>query len=190
MASSTRPDGEGVTLLEYANLEEAGGERIELMRGRLLREPAPGGIHGVVLLELLHALHAHVRAHALGRVLVETGVRYPGEPPTVRRPDIAFIAADRLPPSPPASFWSAVPDLVIEIVSPNDRWTAIQEKLQTDLDAGVRAVWIVDPRVRTLTIHRSAAAPRVFHSDDTLDAGDIVDGFTLRVGELFAGLAG
>src|SRR5690606_2026139 len=109
-------------------------------------------------------------ARGLGRVLVETGVRYPGEPETVRRPDIAFIAASRLPPTPPVSFWQVVPDLVIEIVSPNERWTVVQRKVETDLEAGVREVWLVDPRARRLTTHTAAAAPRVLAADDVLDA--------------------
>lgn len=188
MSGAAHFDGETLTLLEYESLEEPDDECIELLHGRAVREPAPGGVHGVVLLDMTHALHSHVRAHSLGRVLVETGVRYPGEPPTVRRPDIAYIAPGRLPASTPASFWEIVPDLVIEIVSPNDRWTAVQQKLDLDLSAGVRAVWIIDPRARSLTAHAPAAAPRVLRTGQLLDAGDIIAGFTLRIDDLFAGL--
>jgi hypothetical protein len=74
-----------MTILEYQDLEERGDERLELIHGRLVREPAPGGVHGVVLLDLLHALHEHVRSRGLGRVIIETGVRYPRDPATVRR---------------------------------------------------------------------------------------------------------
>jgi Uma2 family endonuclease len=188
MPGYSHSDEPSVTLFEYEALEEGEDERLELVRGRLVREPAPGGVHGVVLLELLHALHSHVRAHDLGRVLVETGVRYAGEPPTVRRPDIAFIAAGRLPEITPVSFWEVAPDLVIEIVSPNDSWTSIRDKIEMDLDAGVRAVWIVDPRARRVIVHTTAAASRVVTADETLIAGDVVAGFMLRVGDLFAGL--
>lgn len=188
MASSSQSDGTTMTIFEYQHLEERGHVRLELIHGNLVREPAPGGVHGVVLLDLLHALHEHVRASGLGRVLVETGVRYPGEPETVRRPDIAFITAARLPPTPPLSFWEVVPDLVIEIVSPNDRWTVIQQKIEADIEAGVREVWIVDPRTRRLTIHTAAAAPRVLAANDVLDAGTIIENFTVRVRDLFSGI--
>jgi Uma2 family endonuclease len=188
MSRAERFDDQTLTLLEYEMLEEADDERIELMRGRAVREPAPGGVHGVLLIRLAHALHSHVSEHSLGQVLVETGVRYPGEPPTVRRPDIAFIVAGRLPPTTPASFWQKVPDLVIEIVSPNDRWTVIQQKLDADLAAGVRAVWIIDPRARSPTVHGADLPPRVLHEGEVLEAGDIIDGFTLTVADLFAGL--
>jgi Uma2 family endonuclease len=97
-------------------------------------------------------------------------------------------SAERLPSSPPASFWETVPDLVIEIVSPNDRWTVVQQKLELDLAAGVRAVWIIDPRTRSLTVHAPAAVPRVRRAGDVFDAGDIITGFTLRIQDLFAGL--
>lgn len=188
MATSSQPDGATITIFEYQNLEERGHERLELIHGNLVREPAPGGVHGVVLLDLLHTLHEHVTARGLGRVLVETGVRYPGEPGTVRSPDIAFIAAARLPPTPPLSFWRVAPDLVIEIVSPSDRWTVVQQKIEADLEAGVREVWIVDPGARRLTIHTAAAAPRVLAADDVLDAGSIVEDFTMRVRDLFSGI--
>jgi Uma2 family endonuclease len=186
MSTSRHPDNGNVSVFEYAMLEERDDERLELMRGRVVRESAPGGVHGRVLLALLSVLVPHVRARSLGLVLVETGVRYPGEPATVRRPDIGFIAASRLPSVTPLSFWEVIPDLMIEILSPTDRRGAVQDKIASDLDAGVRQVWILDPRKRCIIIHTSGGAPRVVADDDTLDAGDVVAGFVLRVRDLFA----
>lgn len=61
----------------------------------------------------------------------------------------------------------------------------MEEKVQDWLDAGVRLVWVVNPKRRTVTIHRPDADPRVLREDDLLSGEDVVAGFSLRVGELF-----
>jgi Uma2 family endonuclease len=53
------------------------------------------------------------------------------------------------------------------------------------LDAGTRLVWIVDPDLRTVTVHRSGAPWLVRGEDDALDGEDVVPGFRVRVGDLF-----
>jgi Uma2 family endonuclease len=72
--------------------------RSELVRGRLIREPPVGAEHGGVTMELGARLSIFARGHHLGRVLAETGFILAEDPPTVRAPDIAFVAAARIPP--------------------------------------------------------------------------------------------
>ncbi len=128
----TYPAGAGEPLLtveQFERLPEEDEFRIELVRGRMLREPRPGAEHSQLTGWLFRRLAAHVEAHGLGIALVDTGFRIPGRPATVRAPDVAFIAMDRLPPVAPRGFWQLAPDLAVEVVSPSDRWTAVQEKV-------------------------------------------------------------
>ena len=62
----------------------------------------------------------------------------------------------------------------------------MRERVAEWLEAGTRAVWVVDPRSRTVTIHKLGAAPRLLDESDTLFGGDVLPGFELTVAEIFA----
>jgi Uma2 family endonuclease len=76
----------------------------------------------------------------------------------------------------------------VEVVSPTDRWTAVQDKAFDYLDAGTREVWVVDPAARRVTIHRSRDESVVLRDAATLDGGRVLPGFALPLIELFADL--
>jgi len=172
-----------IGLAEFEAMPAEDAYRIELVRGAVVREPRPGARHSRLVTELLARLREHVRAQGLGIVLVDTGFRLPGEPATVRGADVAFIAAARLPEVAPPGFWELAPDLAVEIVSPHDRWTAVQDKAFDYLDAGTREVWLIDPAARRATVYRSRAES--FVVDDVLDGGAVVPGFSLVLRDFF-----
>jgi Uma2 family endonuclease len=81
-----------------------------------------------------------------------------------------------------------VPDLCIEVVSRNDQYSEVNEKVEAYLADGVRLVWVFDPQTRTVTIRtQGSATATILHADDTLDGGTVVSGFSVRVGDVFAG---
>src|SRR5690349_11634652 len=96
-------------------------KRTELVRGVLVvREPA-GGLHGVVTVNLGAELVAYVKRTGAGRVFAaETGFHLATNPDTVRAPDVAFVARDRLPEGVPRGFPGLAPDLAVEVLSPGD----------------------------------------------------------------------
>lgn len=185
MATYPRRDNRLLTVAQYEALEEPDEERWELLHGRLIREPAPGYRHGMMNVELLRLLDAHVRARGLGVVLVDTGFHYAGERPTVRRPDVAFVAAARVPTPVRVSFLDQPADLVIEIRSPSERRNRLEKKLEADLGAGVREVWVVDPGKRTVTVYTPGAASRTLAGAEILASPAIVPGFSTAVSEIF-----
>lgn len=100
---------------------------------------------------------------------------------------MAFVAKGRLPQGPaPQGFPRLAPDLAVEIVSPSNTWADVAAKIRDYLEAGTRLVWIVDPRSRTVTVQASGAAPQVLSADEELEGRDVLPGFTIRVGQLFA----
>jgi Uma2 family endonuclease len=172
---------------EYARLPDEDRYHGELVQGSLVRESRPGGRHGQVQLNVAAALHAHVRVGGLGAVLVESGyVLFPGTA-TVRGPDVSFVARERIPADGlPDGFLRLAPDLAVEVISSSNRAAGLAEKVNEYLRAGVRRVWVVDPRRRTVTEHARGADVRVLGGADVLDGGDVVPGFRIPVGDLFA----
>lgn len=175
-----------LSLEEYQRLPEEDAHRTELVRGRVVREPRPGARHGLVTAELILRIGMYARERGLGRVVTETGFLLSVDPPTVRGPDVAFIAADRLPAELDfPGFWTVAPDLAIEVVSPSNAAGDIQAKVLEYLDAGTRMVWVVDPGSRSVATYRSREEIRIRTGDETLEGNDVLPGFRLKVFEIF-----
>ena|SRR5882762_481062 len=168
--------------LERLNLPH---KRTELVRGVLVvREPA-GYRHGEVAARLSNLLMNHVNAHDLGRVLAaETGFKLAANPDTVRAPDVAFIARDRVPDPPPAGYAALAPDLVVEVLSPDDRPGEVLAKVADWLSAGTRLVWVVDPARRSARVYRGDGSESFAALDGALDGEDVVPGFACRLSEV------
>lgn len=159
--------------------------RCELVRGELRMMIPPGFDHGRVTVRLTTPLSEHVEAHGLGTVVAaETGFLLARDPDTVRAPDIAFVAAVRLP-GPERGYFPGAPDLAVEVLSPDDRPGYVREKVAEWLDAGARAVWVVDPRAKTVAVHVARREPVVLGEADVLRGGEVVPGFEVAVSRIF-----
>lgn len=163
------------------------GRGYELIRGELTMVAPAGGGHGRAAMKIARLLDTYAEANDLGIVFAaETGFIIERDPDTVRAPDAAFVAKNRIPQSGiPAGYIPFAPDLVIEVLSPGDSQIDVEEKIQQWLSSGVRAAWVVNPRLKTITVHRPARDPRVLRESDTLAGDDVVPGFALDVAELF-----
>jgi len=161
------------------------GLKHELVRGELRTTTPPGHEHAWLASRIDRRLGTHVDERGLGDVTIELGCRLPTAPETVRAPDVAFIARERVEAAGRSrQFFEGAPDLAVEIVSPGDTSTEVHEKALDWLAAGTRLVLVVHPRPRTVTAYRSATDIAILGDGDTLDAGDVVDGWVVRVGEL------
>ena len=179
--------GTKMTARDLMLLPDEGGKRYELVEGEL-REMAPAGArHGGVAANLTILLGQHVRAQRLGVVLAaETGFRISRNPDTVRAPDVSFISKEHVPlEGPPEGYWELAPDLVVEVVSPNDTAAEVQAKVQAWLEAGVRLVWVVYPDTRSVVVYESVREISTLTFTDSLSGGDVVPGFSCSVGEIF-----
>jgi len=131
-------------------------------------------------------LAQHVRARALGRVYGELGCKLEADPDTVRAPDVAFIRQERLAGPPQPRYWSGAPDLVVKVVSPNDRYSEVDDKVATWLAHGTSMVLVVNPRWRTVLVHQPGQPPRLLTEADVLDGQDVVPDWQLPVREIFS----
>ena len=104
-------------------------------------------------------------------------------------PDVAFIHRERAPDPFPEKFVPVMPDLAVEIRSPNDTLKELRDKAQIYFQHGTKLVWIVLPAQRAVEIHRPQSAPRAkqetLNIGDTLSGEDILPGFELDLSRLF-----
>ena len=151
---------------------------------------APAGHkHGYIAHEIALSLGLHVRANKLGRVYAaETGFKLAVNPDTVRAPDVAFVSADRLENLPDTGYFPGSPDLAVEIVSPNDRFSEVEEKVEMWLFYGVRMVVTLNPQTRTATVYRSLDNIKMIRDEGVLEGADIVPGWILPLTEIFQAL--
>lgn len=161
-------------------------KHLELVRGVPRVCEPPGGVHGRLAMRLGGRLDQHVNRLGLGTVLVEAGYVLEREPDTVRGPDVSFLSVTRLAPDRiPEQFILGAPDLAVEILSPGDSWSEIEEKVREYLAGGVRLVWLVDPRERRVTVRYPDRPPRMLATDGVLDGEDVVPGCSLPLEDLF-----
>jgi len=163
------------------------GFRYELVRGELRKMAPAGHIHGKVAINISTPLAQYVRAHNLGTVYAaETGFKLASNPDTVRAPDVAFIRRDRVEEvGNVEGYWPGAPDLVVEVVSPSDTYSEVEEKVLEWLEAGVRMVIVANPRMRVVTVYRSLTEITVLTEADTLDGADVVPGWKMAVRDIF-----
>jgi len=159
----------------------------ELIEGRIVYMSPTGDEHGGYESNFDEHIKAFVRKHNLGKVRVgEVGIYTHREPDTVRGADVAFISharyAQRLKKT---GFLDVAPELVVEIMSPDDRWTEIKQKLREYFSIGVKLVWVADPTDKTVYAYRSLTDVREFTENDALTGDEVLPGFSVKVAELF-----
>lgn len=159
------------------------GRKYELVDGQIVVSPA-GFRHGMVALRLGARLLAFVEQSDLGYVLdSSTGVRLPGG--NVRSPDVCFIAKGRFEDERlPEGFPDLAPDLAVEVLSPDDRPRAVLDKVGEYMQAGVRLVWVIDPKAGRAAVYRSLTDVRELKGAEILDGEDVLPGFRCSVAEI------
>ena len=161
-------------------------DRWELVGGELVREPPPGGEHGGISVAIAARLFDFVREHRLGRVFGEAGYLLASDPDTVRGPDASFVSSERLSTAVwRGPYLAGSPDLAVEVMSAGNTQQEIAQKVGDYLAAGARAVWVIDPRRETVTIHCYDRVSVTLGLGETLDGGDYLPGFRLPVSEIF-----
>jgi Uma2 family endonuclease len=163
------------------------GKRYELVEGELrIRSPA-GNLHGAVAYIISVRVGSYILNNKLGMgFTAETGFYLRRNPDTVKAPDFAFISKERIPAEGlPQGYGTAVPDWVVEVVSPNDTADEVEAKTGAWLKAGVKMVWVVYPSTRRVLVHTAPDEITVFLEDDTLDGGDVLPGFQSPVKSFF-----
>ena len=173
-----------VTLEEYAALPKR--PRYELVKGVLVELMVASDEHEETVMLVGHQMLGHVRPQGLGKVYGSNRgyVTGPDSPATSRMPDVSFVSNGRLQPDILGALYDGAPDLAVEILSESNTPAEIARKIAEYLNAGGKAVWVIDIDARALTVHTSAAPPLTLTDADTVDGGDYLPGFACAVADL------
>jgi Uma2 family endonuclease len=159
------------------------GWRYEIDEGELVIMTPAGFQHGRLVSRVDTMLRSFVDAHNLGEVLAgEAGFFVRRDPDTLRAPDVAFYSHERLSRIRDRSGFPEVPpDLAVEVHDPSE--PDLDRKVRQYLEAGVRAVWVLDPGLRTLTRYAPEEPPRTWSSPDDEITEPVLPGFSCRLGD-------
>lgn len=121
----------------------------------------------------------------LGKLYAEQSFQcFPHDLDLIRRPDISFVAADRLCGVPEEGHVPIAPDLAIEVVSPNDSVYELDDKLADYRAAGIKLVWVFNPKARVVRIYRADHTVNELQENDTLSGESVLPGFSATVTEM------
>jgi Uma2 family endonuclease len=117
----------------------------------------------------------------------DTALRaWPARPRRFWKPDAMYFAPGVLPPENPlANPLERAPSLVVEVISPTEIGSRIEQKNIEYLDVGVRLLWVVYPATQTVHIYRPGGSATILGTEDTLDGEDILPGFRVPIADLF-----
>jgi Uma2 family endonuclease len=157
------------------------GSRYELVEGELRRMSPAGAKHGAIIARILVRLGSHVEARGLGQVYSsETGFVLARNPDTVLQPDVGYVRRERAVETD--EFFPGPPDVAVEVISPSDRYTEVDEKKDRYLQAGTLAVIVVDPRRNIVRVHRASGVTNV---TGTLTVDDVIPGWSMSLDDIF-----
>jgi Uma2 family endonuclease len=159
----------------------------ELVNGRVVPTMPTGDEHADVELELGARLRSYGKESKRGRAIGgEVGIYIRRDPDTVRAADIAFISRERDVKPRMKGYLEIVPELVVEVLSPEDRIGKVREKLRDYFSAGVLVVWVVDPGLRRVLVYRSPTDMTVLDERQVLTDEEILPGFSVLISDLFS----
>ncbi len=164
------------------------GDAYELIDGRL-REKHMSYKSSSLAARILVLWGIYLETRDIGTLSGEGGGFrcFPDDPEKVRRPDAAFISYTRLPAElyEAPGHTPACPELIVEVISPNDTVDETDLKIQDWLAAGAVAVWSVHPAIRHVHVHRADGTSDMYGQADAITAEDVLPGFRMPVASLF-----
>jgi len=157
----------------------------ELVEGEIFRMSPPGYLHGKIEVRFITLLNNFVNAHQLGDVIGgEAGIYTHREPDSIRGVDVAFVSHQQMERAQSVTYLDVAPELIVEIMSPNDRWSDIMDKLEEYFAIGVKLVWVADPQRQEVLVYRSLVDVERLTPEDELKGDDVLPGFSAPVSEL------
>jgi Uma2 family endonuclease len=180
------------TLITASEFSQSGPQTdcFELVRGELIPMPPPGGKHGVVCVNTGFLLKGYTKQIGHGVVMGnDAGIITEKDPDSVRGVDVAlFLHPAWNGDAALEGYTDQIADLLVEVRSPSQSWSAVVAKVGEYLQMGVKLVWVVDPKVKRLTVFSPDREPETFAAENEWDGGAILSGLHFKVADLFEGV--
>ena len=170
---------------DYLALDE--GRIIELSHGHLEVHEVPTPMHQEIMIYLLFALRRFTEKHGLGKALCAP-MPVQLQEGKFSEPDVIFMLAKN-DNRRGKKFWIGA-DLVMEVVSPDNRGRDLRIKRREYAMAGIPEYWIVDPeekQIIVLTLDDESYIEHGIFGEGTTATSLLLDGFGVAVDEVFAG---
>jgi Uma2 family endonuclease len=184
----TNPAPGTATIEDVTYLRDTERRLYELIDGTLV-EKSMGWQESLLAGILLQWLNNYLDSNRIGVATGADGMtRLFGD--TVRGPDVAFVAWNRLPDGriPTVPIPDLVPNFVIEVLSSSNTYAEMSRKRREYFYAGVELLWMVEHRTRTATVFRTAQDATVYKDEAILDGGQVLPGWSVDLNELFSRL--
>lgn len=182
MATLAKP----VTTNEFDNfvsLPENLERRFELIDGTIVEKPMPTQFHARVTAIFVGEIYIFLKVHPIGHVETEARYRPIGDKKNDRLPDVSFSSSDKPAVSKGAA--PGMPDLAIEVMSPDDKLRDLRAKAEFYIANGVRLVWLVLPEQKIVEVYRPNEDVLLLTVENTLDGYEVLPGFSLPIAEIF-----
>ncbi|MGH7168744.1 MAG: Uma2 family endonuclease [Gemmataceae bacterium] len=171
---------------DWVRQPEQDDKWFELVRGEVIELPSPMKPHGVVCVRVASALSAYADQRGFGYVTCnDSGVILERDPDTVRGPDVAFYEDANTFAELHPKYGEVPPRLAVEVLSPNDRANKVLRKINDYLRCGVGLVWVIDPEIRTLTVHQPGKPQVELTENQEVTGEDVLPGFRCSVSGFF-----
>ena len=178
----------GMAMTPEELLRRPDGKHYELVDGTLV-ERKVSLLSGIVAVYVSQVLGAYCREKGLGWVAdAEVGYRcFSWKPKQVRRADVSFIRLDRcsLAQVMQKGYVPFPPDLAVEVISPGDLASELNQKLEEYLGAGVKLVWVIDPQQRIVRVYHPDGTSRRLYESDEMSGEEVIPGFCISVSAFF-----
>jgi Uma2 family endonuclease len=175
--------------LPPAHLDPDAAKFYEVVDGQVVENPPMGARESNLASFLLGLISPIARSNRLGRAVNETLFMIDPARKLKRRPDVAFVSADRWSLNrqvPATETWDVVPDLTVEVISESNSANAVARKIEEYFQAGVRTVWVIYPSTNKIYVYDSPTQVRILQLGDELNGEGIIPGFHVPLSALFA----
>lgn len=165
--------------------------RYEVVNGKIVRLADPTVLTSEIANRICDRLacHGHETGCGRSRMRLLFRLNLTKDPTRCRAPSVSFTSFDRWPTERPLPYrrddLDVVPELIVEVASPNDEAEDLLSKAHEYLEAGAKLVWLVYPRLRVIHAYESPTKPRVFTAADELDGGTVLPNFRVPMAQFF-----
>jgi len=165
----------------------------EVVDGHVVEKPPSGALELFLAATLIRWLAPFAAEARLGCIVPEMLFLLQDSPELKRRPDLAFVSAERWPMGkrvPRTEAWDVIPDLAVEVISQSNSADEVAGKIEEYFHAGTRQVRVVYPVTSKVQVYDSPTQVKILQVGDELRGDPLIPGFRLPLAVLFGEEAG